>query len=97
MTEIIMLSKMTTLIAVVVSLSSLLICVLLMNRMFRKIKTEIEMNSLKNSTYNLLELNIWDLRSRNKDLDAKLQEAIADSIRAHQKMRLMAKKMDDGK
>lgn len=92
MTDIVMISKLTILAAVSVSIGSLLICILLMNRMFRKIRTEIEKNSLRNSTYTLLEMNIWDLRSDKKDLEAKLQESMNDSIRAHNKMKLMAKK-----
>ena len=83
-------------VAIIISLSALIVMVIIVSIMFQKIKTEIHKNTLKNSTYTLLEMTIWDNRKVIKDLEARLDEAMADSIRAHDGMNKMAKIIKNG-
>ncbi len=86
-------------VAIVISLSSLTIIAIIVIILFQKIKTEIQKNSLKNSTIEMLEIGYWNMSKTNKDLSAKLNEAMADSIRAHEEVKILKvlnKKLNGG-
>ena len=70
---------------------------ILLHMMYRKIAVKINENSLKNSTFSLLEHSYWKRVSEIKDLEIRLNEAMADSVRAHKQLDEVATKlMDNG-
>lgn len=83
-------------IAIIISITSLIIMIILILIIFNKIKIEIEQNSLKNSTYSLLEHSYWRNQREIKNLQTQLKEAMDDSINAHDAMNKMSKAIKDG-
>ena len=83
-------------IAIIISVISLLIMVVLMLAMFNRIRIEIERNSLKNSTYSLLEHSYWKNQREIKNLKVQLKEAMADSMDAHEVIEKMNKAIENG-
>ena len=64
--------------------------------LYKRTRDIIGENVLRNSTYTLLEHNYWRDKREIKNLKAQLEEAIADSLGAHEAMDKMNKIIQNG-
>lgn len=83
----------TIITALIISIANFGVIWFLLYMMYRKIAVKINENSLKNSTFSLLEHSYWKRVSEIKDLEIRLSEAMADSVRAHKQMDEIATKL----